>query len=345
METVITPAFELTYNGKNITSDITPFVIGVRYTDNLSGEADSIDIDLEDTDGRWADSWYPEKGTTLAYKYGYRNQPLVSAGSFDLDEIELSGPAMTARIRAISAGVQKNVRTSHGRGYEKTTLEAIAKRIAKRNRMTLVGKIARIPIDRATQYKESDIAFLTRLAAQYGYIFKVTENNTKLVIWQTSDMIGQSAIRRYSPKDVASWRIRDKISDVPASVRVRSHHRRKRRLISARAKTSSVTGKTASGKNNSSDVVELTRRAPTKASAELIAQAELDRRHMDRTAAEIELEGDPAITAGVSIELSGFGQLSGLYLVWRTTHTHQRTSGYQMRLELKRTKQSEKKTS
>ena len=42
------PAFDLSYNGRAITRDIAPYVISASYTDNLTGEADSLDIELED---------------------------------------------------------------------------------------------------------------------------------------------------------------------------------------------------------------------------------------------------------------------------------------------------------
>jgi len=87
------PAFELSYNGRAITQDIAPYVMSATYTDHLTGEADSLDIELEDTDGRWLDRWYPEKGASLAYRFGYEDAPLISAGRFDVDELELGGPA------------------------------------------------------------------------------------------------------------------------------------------------------------------------------------------------------------------------------------------------------------
>jgi len=204
MNPVPASAFELSYNGRAITQDIAPYVVSATYTDHLTGEADSLDIELEDTDGRWLDRWYPEKGASLLFKFGYRDAPLISAGRFDVDELELAGPPSTVRIRGLAAGVQDAVRTRKPRAYERTTLAAIAARVARRNKMTLVGKIEPLQIDRVTQYQESDLPFLQRLASQYGYAFKVTENNSRLVFWKMADLHVQKAIRRYAPLDLAS---------------------------------------------------------------------------------------------------------------------------------------------
>ena len=65
------PVFVLSYEQKNITSDITPYVRSVTYTDYLSGQSDELEVELEDADGRWARHWYPGKGDTLTLKIGY----------------------------------------------------------------------------------------------------------------------------------------------------------------------------------------------------------------------------------------------------------------------------------
>lgn len=332
------PAFELSYNGRTITNDIAPFVMSATYTDHLTGEADSLDIELEDSDGRWLDHWYPEKGASLVYRFGYENGQLISAGSFDIDELELGGPPSIVRIKGLATGVQKAVRTSNNRPYEKTTLAAIAQRIAKRHKMTLVGKIEPLQIDRATQYQEGDLAFLTRLARQYGYAFKVTENNTRLVFWKTADLQVQKAIRSYTPQDLASWNFRDKVSDVPAGVEVKHHNTKNKKLVTYHVKEgeTTVVSNATSGKATSADTVKLTPRAPNKASAEAQAKAELDRRLLERTSGEINLEGDPALAAGANIALQGFGKLDGLYTITRATHTITRNVGYATSLELKR---------
>lgn len=335
---VPTPAFELRYNGRAITQDIAPYLTSATYTDHLTGEADSLDIALEDTDGRWLDPWYPEKGASLSYQFGYQDSPLVPAGNFDVDELELAGPPATVRIKGVATGVQDAVRTRKGRAYEQTTLAAIAQRIAKRHQMTLVGKIEPLPIDRATQYQEGDLPFLQRLASQYGYAFKVTENNTRLVFWKTADLHMQHSIRRYTPHDLASWSFRDQVTHVPTGVEVRHHNSRTKELVTHRVKDGDTTIVGApTGKATNADTVKVTRRAPDPASAEAQARAALDQRLLERTSGEISLAGDPALAAGTNIELAGFGKLSGLYTITRATHAIVRNAGYTTSLELKRT--------
>lgn len=332
------PAFELAYNGKAITAEVTPYVTAITYTDNLTGESDDLDVELEDTDGRWINAWYPEKGAVLTLKFGYLGQTLVKAGVFAVDEVNLSAPPSVVKIRALATGVQEAVRTRKGRSYEKTTLAAIAQRIAKRHKMKLIGKVEALQIDRATQYHETDLQFLSRLAAEYGYAFKVTENNTKMVFWKTADLHGQKPIRTFTPADMISYNASDKITDVPGDAQVKYHDPKTKKLVVYGVKEgqTTVVGQTNAGKSASADTVKMSRRAPTKQAAEAMASAELDRRHLDRTSAEIEIEGDAGLAAGGVVELAGLGRLSGNYTMTKVTHRIARGNGFTSSLELKR---------
>ena len=64
----------------------------------------------------------------------------------------------------------------------------IAKEIADKHGYTLVGEIADVRVDRITQNQERDLSFLTKLAEQYGYIFKIAENN--LVFYDVQKLKG-----------------------------------------------------------------------------------------------------------------------------------------------------------
>lgn len=53
------------YNNKDISADISKYLKSISYTDNLSGEADDLQITLEDKAGLWQSTWMPEKGALL----------------------------------------------------------------------------------------------------------------------------------------------------------------------------------------------------------------------------------------------------------------------------------------
>lgn len=336
------PVFVLSYEQKNITSDITPYVRSVTYTDYLSGQSDELEVELEDADGRWVRHWYPGKGDTLSLKIGYEAAPLLPCGAFEIDEIEFAQPPATVSIRGLATGVKKSVRTRVGRAYENTTLAAIAQRIAKRNKLTLTGKIRDIRIDRVTQYQERDVEFLTRLAREYGYAFKIV--GSKLVFTELADLRDGGTVATLKATDLISIRMRDKIKDVYQEAKGKYHDPKTKKLVVYGVKGDQVTEvghttaatKKQSGSAASGDTLKLSTRSGSKAAAQAKAQAALDKANLQQTAGNLTLPGNPKLVAGTTFALADCGKLSGKYLVESARHHIDRGGGYTTELEVKR---------
>ncbi|MEX3629046.1 MAG: hypothetical protein VB138_05670 [Burkholderia sp.] len=99
------------YQKKDISAALAPYLTDVTYTDHTGGQADSVELGIENADGRWTDAWYPTFGDTLTISIGYALQPLLPCGLFDIDEIDLEGPPDKVTIKGLGAGVKKAVRT------------------------------------------------------------------------------------------------------------------------------------------------------------------------------------------------------------------------------------------
>lgn len=336
------PVFVLSYEQKNITSDITPYVRSVTYTDYLSGQSDELEVELEDADGRWVRHWYPGKGDTLSLKIGYEAAPLLPCGAFEIDEIEFAQPPATVSIRGLATGIKKSVRTRVGRAYENTTLAAIARRIAKRNKLTLTGKIRDIRIDRVTQYQERDVEFLTRLAREYGYAFKIV--GSKLVFTELADLRDGGTVATLKATDLIAIRLHDKIKDIYQEAKVKYHDPKTKKLVVYGVKGDQVTevGQTTtstkkqSGQSASGDTLKLSTRSGSKAAAQAKAQAALDDANLQQTAGSLTVPGNPKLVAGTTFELADCGKLSGKYLVESARHRLDRGGGYVTELEVKR---------
>ena len=335
------PVFVIHYEKKNITNDLTPYVRSVTYTDYLSGQSDTLEVELEDVDGRWIDTWYPGKGDTLSADIGYDNAPLLPCGSFEIDEIEFSFPPSVVVIRALSTGVKKSVRTRVGRAYENTTLAAVAQRIAKRNKLTLVGKIREIRIDRVTQYQERDVEFLTRLAREFGYAFKIT--GSKLVFSELAELRGTKAAVTLTLQDLSHLTLRDKIKEVYQEVKQKYHNPKTKKLEVYGVKDGQVqvVGQSAakskdSGQQVSADTLKMSARTGSKATAQVKAQAALDASNLQQTAGNMTAPGNTKLVAGNTLELQRCGKLGGKYLVESARHRMERSGGYTTEMEVKR---------
>ncbi|WP_338084693.1 contractile injection system protein, VgrG/Pvc8 family [Burkholderia glumae] len=338
------PTFTLVYERKTITNDIAPYVVSIAYTDFLSDQSDEIEVMLEDTDGRWLDAWYPGKGDALTLKIGYTGAPMLACGRFEIDEIGFDAPPSPVTIHGLGTGVKASVRSRTARAYEHTTLATIAARVAKRNHLTLTGRIRDIRIDRVTQYQEQDVAFLTRLAREYGYAFKIA--GSKLIFSELADLRGADAVLQFKREDLKSIRLRDKIKDVYAQAKVGYHNPKTKKLVVYGVTGDSVgvvgQSEVAAGKRKSSersasgDTLRLSARASSKATLQTKARAALDRANLKQTGGSIEVVGNTKLAAGTSIELLELGKLSGKYLIESARHRLDRGGGYQTEVELKR---------
>ena len=329
------PVFHVTYEQKDISTDITPYITQVVYTDYLSGQSDEIELELEDTDGRWIDAWYPGKTDRLSLRIGYDLSPLLACGLFEIDEIEFSSPPDTIHIRALATGPKTAVRTRGSHAYENTTLAAIAGKVAARNKLKLIGAIRDIKIDRVTQLQEHDVEFLVRVGREYGYAFKIVAD--QLVFTELATIFESEPVTTLKKQDVLDIRLTDKIKTVYKKATSKYYNTKKKQLVVYEVNQNNeiaVAGKT--GSSSSADTLKIASRAPNKATARTKAQSALDKSNYGQTEGAITFIGNPKLVAGNSFDLLEYGKLSGKYVIQMARHQLSRMSGYTTEVEVKR---------
>ncbi len=134
----------IVYEGKNITKDVAPYLLNFTYTDNATGKADDISFTLEDRERLWVDAWCPTKGdkvrcSIIVHDWDNPNQTQsLPCGTFEVDQIECSGPPNQITIKAISTLVSKPMRQEqHTQAWENVKLSTIAGDIAAKNSLSL----------------------------------------------------------------------------------------------------------------------------------------------------------------------------------------------------------------
>ena len=326
------PTFVVGYNKRDITADLTPFLLSVTWSADLDGdEADSMELSLEDSDGRWLSGWYPVKGDELTLHIGYRGAPLVPCGTFEIDEIEIDGPPSQIQIKALAAGVMKDLRTNKGHAYEDTTLAGVVQAVAARHQLRVVGDIEDIPVRRITQLHEQDLKFLKRLAQEYGYAFNV--RGQVLTFVPLEGLRASQSVTVIRPGDMARYSFRDKIKDTPKHASVKYHDPKTKAVVSYGVDSDGAVVPKASA-----DALKLNSRAESPKQAKAKSKAALTKAMDNATTCECTLWGTPRLVAGVNAELEGFGQLSGRYQVSRSAHKIDRGGGYSTDLRLRRVK-------
>ena len=320
------------YLQRDITADLAPYLLSLTYTDYAHGKADDLEIRLADREGLWSGPWYPVKGDRIEAELfaenwlGSGRHVTLRAGVFEIDEVEITGPPSEVLVRAHSALVTKDLRsTKRTRAWENTSLRAIASEIAGRHGLQLIWDGADMPYHRVDQTEEPDLAFLKRLCEAADRHLKLAHE--KLIISEEAAKLGGPLVGTIMIERCKRFRLRDKTYRIFRACKVSYFDPERKELLEyiEREPKAPASGET----------LVLNERCESLEQAILRARAELSRRNKFETEGEITLPGEPSLVAGVSIELSGFGVFSGRYAVEESRHTYSR-AGYKTSLRLRR---------
>ncbi|HEY9647567.1 MAG TPA: hypothetical protein V6C88_14420 [Chroococcidiopsis sp.] len=333
------PRFRLTYAGTDITRAVQPYRFYIGYSDKLEGESDDLEIRFENSDLRWLDSWAPAEGDTISLQLGYEGEKFLGPIVFEIDEPEYAGPPDRLTLKGVATPISKSLRQKNTQAYEKIKLKAIAQQIAEKHSLELVGgdKIPDITLDRVTQKEQSDLEFLRSTAAEYGLIFKV-DSCTKLVFFKESELEDAAAVLTLARTVLKSYRLRRGVKGTYKAAELSYKDPRSGKFITATidatgaAVTTPTEGESAIA---SGDILKIRERVENLEQAEIKATEALRRANRGQVQGSIDLEGNVAIAAGVNLNLTGFGGLSGKYQVTAVRHTLSKTSGYQTSVEIK----------
>ena len=325
---VRTPQWILTYEGVNITADISQMVVEIIYTDRLTGAAGEIEVELEDHERRWQGPWYPQEGDLTSLLIGYQNESLLPCGDFQVDDLELDLPPDTFRLRGLAAYVTPAMRTCNSAAYENQTLVQIASVIAGKYGLAVVAAPGMVnpAFGRVTQSSETDLEFLHRLARAHDYNFTI--RGAQMVFYDRAALEARSAAISISRSDLLRGGFRSKTHRTYKAAEVSYQNPASKQLVTRTVEAVPVppTG----------DTLKLAVRCENGQQALVKAQSALHGANMLQTTARLELPGSPALCAGNTATLSGFGAHDGIYLIEIARHRLSRASGYTTEVKLRR---------
>ena len=174
----LTPAAELTIDGRRFGTQAMSRIISISLTDKRGFEADELTIELDDHDGTIA---IPKTGSKITLKLGYQETGLVEKGEYLVSEFTASGSPDILSITARAADLAEALAEQVEKSWHKQTLYQIIETIAKKHKYEyIISKdYQNTKIEHIDQTNESDASFMSRLAEQYDAI--ATIKNGKLL--------------------------------------------------------------------------------------------------------------------------------------------------------------------
>jgi uncharacterized protein len=173
------PGWRVTLEGRDLTATMAPRLLSLTLTEKSDGEADQLDITLHDHDGKLD---IPKPGKVLRVAIGWAQgvdvaAGLVEKGSFKVDEAEWSGPPDIVTIRARSADLAGGYRQRKEKSWTDTTLGAVVREIAGRNKLTpkISPALASLPVKSLAQDGRSDMALVRLLGRRHDAVATVKD--------------------------------------------------------------------------------------------------------------------------------------------------------------------------
>jgi len=166
------PAWRVVLDGQDLTDRFRPRLLELSLCEARGGEADQLDLQIHDHDGRMA---LPRRGVELSVAIGWHDAGLIDKGTFKVDEVEHSGSPDVITIRARSADLTHSMRTRRERSWHDVTLGAVVRTLAGEHGLQarIAPALAGIAIPHLDQTGESDVNLLTRLGQRHDAVATV----------------------------------------------------------------------------------------------------------------------------------------------------------------------------
>ena len=334
------------FGGTDITEDIMPYFLSLTCTDNEEGEADDLQIQIQDRDGLWMENWLAEaveaaSAATLKIHaeiirrnwHGEGKDDVFPCGEFELDSVDASGPPSVVTIKATALPFSSQIRqTRKSRAWESYRLSGIAREMAAANGMQCLYEAAADPFyKRLEQLKTSDIQFLSKLCKDAGISLKATDGLLVLFDQTIYEKREPALTLCRGGGAYSKYKLASGAADTQyASCRVRYVDPASGARIEGIAKTDDYN---EDAKNNQQ--LEVFAKVSSVGEAKALAEKRLRLHNKFARTAAFTLPGNPALAAGVTVLLDKFGGWDGKYIVSQAKHTV-KPSGYTTDIQLRR---------
>jgi phage protein D len=347
------PATTLWYEGVDLSAQLTPYVRQLVYVDHLEGdEPDALEVALEDRQRLLQGPLYPRHGAALAFAFGYEGgEQFASGAGFQIDEIEVDGPPDVVTLRAIGNLPASRIHDRTSYAWRGVTLEQIARSIAAKHGLAVTVEADRLAWTTLTQHDEGDLAFLKRLAREYGLVcsLKGGKDQATLILLQAEALERSAPVYELGRSDTTRYRFRNKIQPGSRGSYTRYFDSELKELVEFEInlqpgqEQDRLINAPRPTLHGQSQQLRHVLRGPRR-NLEVHAKRALRSSKSYEREATLSLPGRTRLRSGVTVMLApdgedGWGASGGKYLVLHSRHTCDPKRGYATEITIRRTLQ------
>jgi uncharacterized protein len=315
-------------DGTDLADKINPRLISLSLTEQREGEADEIDIRLQNADGLLQ---IPEPGAVLTLAMGWTSGDdvpvgMVGKGRFTVDEVGQEGPPDVVTFKGRSADMTGQLRQRRTKTWRDTTLGSILRAIAGRHGRSarVEAALAGLAIAVIEQEGKSDLAFVADLGRRYDAVATWKDGRLLfLPIGAAATASGQAlAALTLTKRDVGRWTFSqaERESYDGAEAQWQDQDAGRRRTVTTggdnRRKLKRVYASEAEARQAAEAATKRAGRAPYRFSCELAI-------------------GDPALQPDMKVALQGWGaKIDGVSWLVESVRTDFGAQGLHQSVEL-----------
>ncbi|WP_048765522.1 contractile injection system protein, VgrG/Pvc8 family [Acinetobacter sp. 243_ASPC] len=173
-----TPIFRIEVEGIDITAKIHTRLMSLSIKDNRGLVVDSVDIELDDSDGKLS---IPPKGAKIQVWLGWSNTGLIDKGVYKVESTSHRGAPDVLTITAFSNDVSEGLKQKRERAWSNLTIQQIFETIGDiYNLKVIIHEKFASQIIKYIAQNESDANLITRIADEHDAI--ATVKNGHLIL-------------------------------------------------------------------------------------------------------------------------------------------------------------------
>ena len=311
----MTPIFKIEANGKDVTTALQADIVSISFSDEDGNQSDEITIKVA------GDFKRPKYEDELKLWLGYKETSLFFCGAFLVQTTERDRSGVT--ITATGADFSSALKAKRDTSYEELSIKEVAAMVADRHGLKLKSDFDDLLVTHISQTKESDLAFLKRLASEYNGIFSI--KNGTLVLLKRID--GEKASDTLPVFNIDA----DECSGNTPIIK----HANKTLYLSCTASWQDTKENEAKSitVGSGDPILKLDGNFKTAAEAQAKAEAKLQKSNRGTRSGSISMYGKEIYAGGI-LRLSGAGEDNGDYSI--KTVSHNFSKGWSMSIEIEK---------
>ncbi|MFP0858254.1 contractile injection system protein, VgrG/Pvc8 family [Acinetobacter baumannii] len=181
------PIYRLEVDGNDISPLVVDRLISLSIKDNRGLVVDSVDIDLDDSDGQLE---IPPEGAIIQVWIGWSNSGLVDKGKYKVESVTHRGAPDVLSISAFSNDVSEGLKQKRERSFSNKTIQVIFETVGAEYALkTIVHNTLANRVISYIAQNESDANLITRIADEYDAIATVKNGHLILLPRGTSQTV------------------------------------------------------------------------------------------------------------------------------------------------------------